>query len=1337
MTLKQGGGKKWIDPNTTRLAREAAAQAEIANQSVSAETLAPTTIKNPTETTEKEIPVEKLISNSLDSLEFIAKKIAEIKIPDQLDEEFHNSLIDTYVDYESELTKSFEKIKNLFSEHPLNREEKWRLLDTLRQTKNEVVGIALKLELDMAEQENILNINRFINAEQNKNKPQAPTNIPAPEPEPTPPTVTASPAPIVEPGVANPKPDNINNEKLSREDQSTIDRWYSEVAKDPNIKLQRTPKKSKPRNKTEKIDYTETGKLNEQASELEEHYSDNPIENINIDNPAEASVGLNNPELVEKLHSPEALELDHKLDSLRIEFDSIKTTANNLKLLENIYGQLTTVDEQITLSALDSGEKGLLDNKLFPLLMDITISIKENAPAEIPMPIEDPETTSALPPESESENRLKETERLLQELEDWKKIVLGPGEYPPIVHEYFDGKDYSLGENDPQIVEAFDRLPAPTQEKIAVGLFYSGFKLKKLKSDIMASLFEKNDAPKTPSELQAGSTFSRLKHFMAESYRDDSRRAKAEMREIAQLKEQGDSTRLRHKIGTVSNTLGFMIKSGRVIADVTGISTVNPLRYVLAGSMAIGRLAGAGKESTLAGQKAQKRSGSILKNPEAKETAAEFKTLHEFEAEAFASLKERFSVDKNENSDDVKKRANRLKEIRAKVRQRFGSDKGALNKARLFVHDSFQALIQADNRRLVQTIDDKLEAIEANQKLAPEKKAIKRQAILRKYSRHIKDLDRMTTKYAHVDTLAYGASRLEGVAGMTTKAMMLESLLMLSYNFMDEIFDKNVDLDQESGDSAQPEINSENPAPATTASDFTPVEYVEATETPTITTDQEYVSPDAIAEAPLNLRENIPAENVFAQGPVKFPPPVEPKEWKVPKFTPEADSLNPIKPPYRLPDTPEIETRPDLSLLEKTGAKVDFMDGTGQIRVEYDISRGGDFATLDQTLRRLVMQEYNFDPTDKVLGTIEAAQLENTLANVREIFEGKTIAGISPSQLDTVAKFENGKLIITDYEKFSSTILKPLFARAAENITSDSPAVKFAQATSTANWQEMLDQRFDPDQMKVAEDFGSKIIGNQLEIEPTPATAPLDNMIAENEIKMSAEGPEPLIPQTPAGGHDAQFNRYSSDRMSTQLSDRFNVPKLKADQLVELGVSGRISGVNPDGSIVASGSFDRLTKLFAGEKFATLFDQTGKIDKSQIEIFTSLDKQNVAPEVIKQAMDFTDRIGWEPNKELALAQALAFPNETKYWQSAFGADLVPDRPRVFQITKSGDLLLKEISGLKGSLNIDPTNQKIMLTRLFSADDQPLTEQGYFFSFKNQSFAKALEGARAVIKKAKS
>lgn len=153
---------------------------------------------------------------------------------------------------------------------------------------------------------------------------------------------------------------------------------------------------------------------------------------------------------------------------------------------------------------------------------------------------------------------------------------------------------------------------------------------------------------------------------------------------------------------------------------------------------------------------------------------------------------------------------------------------------------------------------------------------------------------------------------------------------------------------------------------------------------------------------------------------------------------------------------PGVKFASEHGILTKTGAEVKFENG--QIHVKYEVGKDGDYAYLDQALRRLVVDNYKISG-DKFTA-VDAARAENVLANLRGLIEGKNLAGMRADDLKEMIKFdeESGELKIDDYGKFEEKV-SALFERANTNINENSDAMAEVNNTSNSNWQEMLDQK--------------------------------------------------------------------------------------------------------------------------------------------------------------------------------------------------------------------------------------------------------------------------------------
>ncbi len=121
----------------------------------------------------------------------------------------------------------------------------------------------------------------------------------------------------------------------------------------------------------------------------------------------------------------------------------------------------------------------------------------------------------------------------------------------------------------------------------------------------------------------------------------------------------------------------------------------------------------------------------------------------------------------------------------------------------------------------------------------------------------------------------------------------------------------------------------------------------------------------------------------------------------------------------------------------------------------------GAYKNVDQALRRLVVD--NMDISGD-FDAVEAAKAENVLANIRELINGRSVAGMSSEDLKGIVSInEDGDLVIEDYNKFSDLNDK-LFERAnnpIDGITNKSDAIAYVDNTGVERWQEMVNAKQD------------------------------------------------------------------------------------------------------------------------------------------------------------------------------------------------------------------------------------------------------------------------------------
>jgi hypothetical protein len=476
---------------------------------------------------------------------------------------------------------------------------------------------------------------------------------------------------------------------------------------------------------------------------------------------------------------------------------------------------------------------------------------------------------------------------------------------------------------------------------------------------------------------------------------------------------------------------------------------------------------------------------------------------------------------------------------------------------------------------------------------------IKKQQILRYYGRRIKDLDRMVDNFGVVDGTA-ALWQTGEVAGKVVVASLTVEMLL---HTLTDIVEKTgaVDYVADSiwgGDvKAVPEA-----APAVTP---TP----ESAPVPVST-----VTPETIPTTP---------------APIEATP---------------APSTSPVE-----------DFTKDHLLYKETDAEITSV--ANGIKVEYQIGgEKGDFATLDQALRRVVAQEIDIGKGNELDAT-EATRAENVLANLRQLLEGKAVGVIKPAELDGIAQFKDGKLTILNYQKFDDFMDGKLFKRAIDNITEANIDTGYAQ-TSTEKWQEMLDKRGE----KATIDFGSSTDAKASEVVEsaasgaTPTASPeapsvatpvenlvsteknIDsNVIAETlgqQVLEPMDGGRPAVDLASRPLQEVTVNTasYPAEYMSDILS------KMSPDQasaLAEVMIEAKIDEKEWEGvNFIIEGNTDLLRNA------------DGKFDPNQIELALELSKvQYPKPAELRLALEAMKVLNLEETQEAAIVKAITNPKE--------------------------------------------------------------------------------------------
>lgn len=175
----------------------------------------------------------------------------------------------------------------------------------------------------------------------------------------------------------------------------------------------------------------------------------------------------------------------------------------------------------------------------------------------------------------------------------------------------------------------------------------------------------------------------------------------------------------------------------------------------------------------------------------------------------------------------------------------------------------------------------------------------------------------------------------------------------------------------------------------------------------------------------------------------------------------------------------------------------------------------GDYQQLDQYLRRLAVDSMD----EKSLhghGTfdhIDAARVENVVANMRNALLGREDTPLNASQLHGIAHFSGKELVIDNYMEFSK-LAHTLFGHAEQTITDQSGALHYIDNTAHGVWQKMWDIKMQGAHHVPVEDF-SRYHHVPVHHEAPPHTPILDHKETPDTNPLPAENPPVIAPLNP------------------------------------------------------------------------------------------------------------------------------------------------------------------------------------------------------------------------------
>ena len=281
------------------------------------------------------------------------------------------------------------------------------------------------------------------------------------------------------------------------------------------------------------------------------------------------------------------------------------------------------------------------------------------------------------------------------------------------------------------------------KEQMGWGFKTLGFKVEKMKNDFFAAALVK-PLSKIDKKGTAGRFFTELRN----SFTRDVEEARKKGVAIQQGKDKAG-------FRNVSLLTGNILKYGRIVADVTGASIANPLRWAMLSSMAVARGAEAGKETRLQNEEVIEKTRIQDANAAAEEAWAIYEN---------AQAKEQTQ----KVSAEALKNAY-LAEMPKNLEKRLESP----STANTFV----QKMLQEQIWMSISILHNKMEDIDLKTINTLDKEKAK-EKLLKKWEKDLGDYDRIVTQYGTVDELAMGARYLQKGAKAAVIGMQIETAVI-------------------------------------------------------------------------------------------------------------------------------------------------------------------------------------------------------------------------------------------------------------------------------------------------------------------------------------------------------------------------------------------------------------------------------------------------------------------------------------------------------------------------------------------------------------------------------
>jgi|GEM_PF-6534999 len=299
-----------------------------------------------------------------------------------------------------------------------------------------------------------------------------------------------------------------------------------------------------------------------------------------------------------------------------------------------------------------------------------------------------------------------------------------------------------------EVREEIEAMPLEEKKKLSWGFSTWGFRVERRKNQIFAGALKLLEKAKIKNKT--GNAF--IKELRS-SFERDAKTAEKKVEEATQGK--------KRQAENVGRLFGNLIKYGRTVTDMTGLSLVSPLRYVMMAGMAMARGSEAAKEVRLKNEEVQRK--TLLDVDQALAEAEKIYKLAQEKTGAetvpAAALKDAY-----------------LSEMPADLKKRLENPPAGMG----FV----EGIFRKDLARSVNKLNKILDGIDQNSSLNEKEKEDAKQKMLKKWEKALGDYDRIIGQMGTVDEAAMWGRYAQTagkaiVAGATieTIALSIEKLL--------------------------------------------------------------------------------------------------------------------------------------------------------------------------------------------------------------------------------------------------------------------------------------------------------------------------------------------------------------------------------------------------------------------------------------------------------------------------------------------------------------------------------------------------------------------------------